>query len=248
VDAGSIADPVVLDPVGGRRRLVDQLDLLGPIGVAFVLSALIGLERELRAKNAGLRTHTLVGVGAALFMVVSKYGFHDVLEPNRIVVDPSRVASLIVSGIGFIGAGLIFLRHDVVRGLTSAAIVWLTAAVGTAAGAGLWAVAVAAVVIHYVVTFAFPPIMRALPRSSLAPTIVHLTYRDGEGALRDILELATGRGFAVEDLDVNHEDGGSVQVTMEVRGKGNVHHLVAQLHDMDGVVAVRSSGTEGPVT
>ena len=84
-----------------------------------------------------MRTYTLVGVGSALFMLISKYGFFDVLVPNEVVLDPSRVAAQIVSGIGFLGAGLIFVRRDSVRGLTTAAGVWLTAAVGAAAGASL---------------------------------------------------------------------------------------------------------------
>src|SRR6202453_4995774 len=107
------------------------------LGLALVLSAAIGLEREVRQKNAGLRTHTLVGVGAALFMLISKYGFTDVLEPGLVVLDPSRMAAQIVSGVGFLGAGLIFVRRDSVRGLTTAAGIWVTAAVGCAAGAGL---------------------------------------------------------------------------------------------------------------
>src|ERR1700677_1887545 len=84
----------------------------GERGLALVLSALIGLEREMRQKSAGLRTHTLVGGGAALFMLISKYGFNDVLEPGRIILDPSRVAAQIVTGVGFLGAGLIFVRRD----------------------------------------------------------------------------------------------------------------------------------------
>src|SRR5580698_5123390 len=93
---------------------------LSELALAFVLSALIGLEREIRQKSAGLRTHTLVGVAAALIMLVSKYGFMDVLANGRVVLDPSRVAAQVVSGIGFIGGGVIFMRRDVVRGLTTA--------------------------------------------------------------------------------------------------------------------------------
>jgi hypothetical protein len=96
---------------------------IGELGMAFLLSALIGLEREIRHKSAGLRTHTLVGFAAALIVLVSKYGFGDVIEANRVVLDPSRVAAQIVTGIGFIGGGLIFVRRDSVRGLTTAAIV-----------------------------------------------------------------------------------------------------------------------------
>src|SRR5271157_5839009 len=113
------------------------------LALAFLLSALIGLEREIRQKSAGLRTYTLVGVSSGLIMLVSKYGFTDIIENGRVVLDPSRVAAQIVTGIGFIGGGVIFVRKDLVRGLTTASIVWLTAAVGMAAGAGLPILAIA---------------------------------------------------------------------------------------------------------
>ena len=106
---------------------------VGELALAFVLSATIGLERQLRQKSAGLRTHTIVGLGSALFLLVSKYGFQNVVVPGQVVVDPSRVAAQIVSGLGFIGAGLIFVQRGSVRGLTTAATIWLTAAIATAA-------------------------------------------------------------------------------------------------------------------
>jgi putative Mg2+ transporter-C (MgtC) family protein len=123
-----------------------EWDLLWRLGLALALSSAIGVEREMRQKSAGLRTYTLVGVGAALFVLVSIYGFSDTLERGETVLDPSRVAAQIVSGIGFIGGGLIFVRRDAVRGLTTAAGVWLTAAVGMAAGAGLAVLATAGTV------------------------------------------------------------------------------------------------------
>ena len=119
---------------------------LAELALAFVLSASIGLEREIRQKSAGLRTYTLVGFSSALVMLVSKYGSTNVLESGRVVLDPSRIAAQIVSGIGFIGGGLIFVRKDIVRGLTTAATVWLTAAVGMACGAGLPILAIAVTV------------------------------------------------------------------------------------------------------
>jgi MgtC family len=122
---------------------------LAELALAFILSASIGLEREIRQKSAGLRTYTLVGFSSALVMLVSKYGFTDILESGRIVLDPSRIAAQIVSGIGFIGGGLIFVRKDIVRGLTTAATVWLTAAVGMACGAGLPILAIAVTFGHF---------------------------------------------------------------------------------------------------
>jgi hypothetical protein len=103
------------------------------------LSACGGVEPEIRQKNARLRTHAVVGLGAALFMLISKYGFSDVIRP-RLIADPSRVAAQVVSGVGSLGTGLIFVRCDAVRSLTTAAAVWVTAAIAAAA-AGLAALA-----------------------------------------------------------------------------------------------------------
>jgi len=143
----------------------EGLRQLGELGVAFLFSALIGLEREIRRKSAGLRTYTLVGLASALFFLISKYGFGDVLVADKVVLDPSRVAAQIVSGIGFLGAGIIFVRTDSVTGLTTAATIWLTAAVGMACGAGLLLLATAATVSYFVVAIGFPPIVRRIQRT-----------------------------------------------------------------------------------
>lgn len=133
------------------------------LSVAFLFSAAIGLEREFRHKSAGFRTYTIVGTTAALFLLISKYGFMNVLADGRVVLDPSRVAAQIVSGIGFIGAGLIFLREDKVQGLTTAATVWLVAGVGMACGAGLLLLALYVTCAYFIVAFVFPLILRHLP-------------------------------------------------------------------------------------
>ena len=133
------------------------------LGLAFFLSAVIGLEREIRHKSAGLRTYTVVGTAAALFVLISKYGFTDVLVAGSIVLDPARVAAQVVSGIGFIGAGLIFVSQDQVRGLTTAATVWLVTAIGMACGAGLPWLALASTGAYFVVALIFPFILRIIP-------------------------------------------------------------------------------------
>lgn len=153
---------------------------IGELGLAFVLSAAIGLEREVRQKSAGMRTHTLVGLGAALIMLVSKYGFSDVLGHDT-VLDPSRVAAQIVSGIGFIGGGLIFVRQDVVRGLTTAAVVWMTAAIGMAAGAGLPVLALVVAGAHFLIVLGFAPLAARIPGSTRSPAWLRLDYEDGRG-------------------------------------------------------------------
>jgi len=175
---------------------------LGELGLAFLLSALIGVEREIRHKSAGLRTYTVVGFAAALIMLVSKYGFTNILVNNRIVLDPSRIAAQIVTGIGFIGGGLIFVRRANVRGLTTAAIVWLTAAIGMACGAGLPILAIAVTAGHFVIVFVFPLIASKLPKSRWAPSLLEVSYEDEREILRDVLVMCTQYDFSVTRLHV----------------------------------------------
>ena len=101
------------------------------LAVAAVLGALVGLERERLGWAAGMRTHALVSLGSALFMVVSIFGFSDILNERHVILDPSRVAAQVASGVGFIGAATIILRREVVKGLTTAASIWAVAAVGS---------------------------------------------------------------------------------------------------------------------
>ena len=128
------------------------------LAVATVLGAIVGLERERLERAAGLRTHALVGVGAALFMIVSAFGFDDVLGTPSVVLDPSRVAAQVVSGIGFLGAGTIIFQREIVRGLTTAASIWAVAAIGLAAGGGLFLAAVVATALVLLVLAGLKPI------------------------------------------------------------------------------------------
>jgi putative Mg2+ transporter-C (MgtC) family protein len=239
------------------------------------LSALIGVEREIRHKSAGLRTYTLVGFAAALIMLVSKYGFMDVLQADRVVLDPSRIAAQIVTGIGFIGGGLIFVRRDNVRGLTTAAIVWLTAAIGMACGAGLPILALFVTALHFVIVFAFPYIVARLPNSRWTPSALQISYEDGRGVLRDVLVVCTQQDFAVRQVKVEREappadgrdaEGSSdgknspeeagqapspgsrriVTVALEVQGTRSVARLAAKLADIPGVVRVNAGDANIP--
>lgn len=242
---------------------------LEELGLAFVLSALVGLEREIRQKSAGLRTYTLVGVSAALFMLISKYGFNNVLAEGRIVVDPSRVAAQIVSGIGFIGGGVIFMRRDVVRGLTTAASVWLTAALGMACGAGLPILAIATTIGHVVIMFVFPKLVRYLPRQSRGVARLRISYQDGRGLLRTILVACSRLRFAIDHVEVERDGNGVadreaagdladlegveppapttgvVVLSMQVKGKRPISHLIAALSDIGGVVRVSAAEEAG---
>lgn len=220
---------------------LSELPLLVELGSALVLSSLIGLEREVRAKSAGMRTHTLVGVGAALFMLVSKYAFGDLLEFDRVSFDPSRVAAQIVSGIGFVGGGLIFVRRDAVRGLTTAATVWVVAAVGTACGGGLLLLATATTAVHFVVVLGYPRLLTLLRRSMWEPQVVRIGYLDGHGVLRSVLNICTSRGWTVLDLQVEREDTDDEQqrtavVAVRIRGKEPTSALVEEVGALSGVL------------
>jgi putative Mg2+ transporter-C (MgtC) family protein len=125
--------------------------------VAATLGSLIGFERERLLWAAGIRTHMLVCVGACLVMIVSAYGFNDVLS-DHVVLDPSRVAAQVVSGIGFLGAGSILLRGSVIRGLTTAASIWTVAAIGLAIGGGLYFAGVASTLIILVILAGVKPL------------------------------------------------------------------------------------------
>ena len=214
---------------------------MAELAAAFVLCSTIGLERELRQKSAGLRTHALVGLGSALFMLVSKYGFSDVLG-QHVVLDPSRVAAQIVSGIGFVGAGLIFVRRDSVRGLTTAASIWITAAVGAACGAGLLLLALVVTVGYFLIATLIPRAVRMLPGRRWQHDPIFVEYLDGHGVLRDILLTTTRRGFVVTGVDVYDRDTDvhTVSVVLDVGGRGDSTELTAELAELTGVSAART--------
>lgn len=212
----------------------------GQLLLALILSSLIGLERELKMKSAGLRTQALVGVAAALIMLVSKYGFSDVLEPGRSMLDPSRVAAQIVSGIGFIGGGLIFVHRDVVRGLTTAAIVWLSAAIGMACGAGLPLLAIFVTGTHFVVVYGYTPLVR---RILLAQAEMVVRYSPGRSAVQEIMRTCSGLGFSVHEVHVLREDYPSDSservIRLQLQGRRGIETLAAAVGDIDGVASVR---------
>src|SRR5436309_15541953 len=139
-------------------------EVLARLCLAAIFGAVLGLERELREREAGLRTHLLVSVGSALFTIVSAYGFREFLNSGESVVraDPTRIAAQIVTGIGFLGAGAIIRQGLSIRGLTTAATLWVVAAIGMAVGVGMYLATGAAVVVTIVSLWALRPIRRRL--------------------------------------------------------------------------------------
>ncbi|GAB5095511.1 MgtC/SapB family protein [Caballeronia sp. LP006] len=140
--------------------MLGNVELVSRLIMAAALGSVIGFERERLSWAAGLRTHMLVCVGSALIMIVSAYGFEEALKADHVVLDPSRIAAQVVSGIGFLGAGSILLRGEIVRGLTTAASLWSVAAIGLAVGGGLYTASIAATAIILVILAGLKPLER----------------------------------------------------------------------------------------
>lgn len=208
--------------------------------VAFALCALIGLERQVRQKAAGFRTHVLVGTGSAGFTLVSAFGFATVLGPD-VTLDPSRIAAQIVTGIGFIGAGVIFTGRNVVRGLTTAATIWVAAAVGMAAGAGMVSLAVFLTALHLLAVAVLGPLVHRIPARDHR-RVLRVRYLDGAGVLRDVLALATELGLSALVLGSRRlERDGTNLVEVDIRFKGRpaLRDVVPAVSAVEGVREVR---------
>lgn len=186
--------------------------------LAGVLGAVIGLDREYRAKEAGFRTHFLVSLGSALFMIVSQYGFAGVLGEAGVGLDPSRVAAQIVSGIGFLGAGTIIFQKQFVRGLTTAAGMWATAGIGMAVGGGMYWLGVSATVL----TLAGLELLTVLFKNlGLRTMLVHFTTTRQENLVR-ILDQVHQRRYRVVNYKAAEEKHGelcSYRVSLVVKIK-----------------------------
>lgn len=184
--------------------------------LAGLLAGLIGLERERRDQEAGLRTHILVAGGACLFMIVGVYGWADFTFSQRIgaVVDPSRVASYVVAGIGFLGGGAIIKYGANIKGLTTAASVWVTAAIGVAVGVGMYGLAA---VTTALVLFSLWPLRSIANRMGVRGggerrLVVGL---EGEGRVAELVAAAEGAGATVESIHSSEEpDGRTVELVL----------------------------------
>lgn len=180
------------------------------IGVAAVLGAIVGAEREIDGQDAGLRTHILLASGAAIFGVISVAGFPDYVDDAGVSFDPSRVASYVAPGVGFLGAGAILKNRHQIKGLTTAASLWVTAAIGLAAGIGLWAVAIAGALAVVLSLLPLKPLRDALRRfGGSAPAIVQVTVVDEE-RLTDVSRTLRSHHDAGEIVVEIVEGGGPV--------------------------------------
>lgn len=236
----ALADGLFTGPGQGWRQIVELL-------VAFGLTALIGLERETRGKSAGVRTQAIVGTSSALILLVSKYGFGDVLAAGSVVLDPSRVAAQIVSGIGFLGAGIIITRRGAVLGLTTAAAIWESAAIGMASAAGLLTLAIVVTVLHFVIVLGVAPLVRRVTTRLPGSVQMYVVYQDGRGILRQLLQVCDTHRWQLTSMVTDPPGGppgmsapampGEVAIMMTLAGPGVVDAMKV-LATVDGVTRV----------
>lgn len=193
-------------------------DFILRLFIAGILGAIIGLDREYRAKEAGYRTHFLVSLGSALIMIVSQYGFQQIILENSVTLDPSRVAAQVVSGIGFIGAGTIIIQKQFVRGLTTAAGIWATAGIGLACGAGMYGISIAATILTLVglelLSFIFKSIGM---KSSL---IVFSTQE--KDIIKKIIPVIARHGYLLSTYELkklNHTETDTYIISMVIKAK-----------------------------
>ncbi len=218
---------------------IDWVETLARLALAAGLTGAIGLERELRERSAGLRTHVLVGVGSALFTIVSAYGWSDFVFGQGITFDPTRIAAQIVTGIGFLGAGAIIRQGFSIRGLTTAAGLWVVAAIGMAAGAGYYS---AALIGTGVVLVALGP-LRWLEGAPLNPLrregrAIEIDLRPGRPIAPVLEVIETGR-VKIVSFQLEEDDGIRRLLVRADLPAGGGHGVMERLSELEDVVAVR---------
>ena len=205
--------------------------------VAAILGGVIGLEREYRAKEAGFRTHFLVALGSGLFMILSQFGFDDVLgHYEKVSLDPSRIASQVVTGIGFIGAGTIIFQKHVVRGLTTAAGLWVTSAIGMTAGAGMYVLSIATTVLVLLCLEALYFILQHFGTRNI--TVTFSTPK--EENIQLVLQRLRDKEIIIDSYEMKRKDTSSghyfvVTMEMKFKRKRYKNHLLNFMAEFESV-------------
>ena len=190
-------------------NIVHNLEYLLRIFVAMILGMLIGNERKNRNKSAGMRTHALVALGSALMMVVSKYGFYDSVQG-----DGARLAAQVVSGVGFLGAGMIFVRHNLVSGLTTAAGVWTTAGIGLTIGSGMYFVGILAAVMMVVMQ----NVCHKIPyfANVTASGLIRMTVLNKPGVVEELERQVSSFDVEIQSLQINKTEKDKIKLELDV--------------------------------
>lgn len=218
--------------------------ILFRLTLALVLGGAIGLERELSAHSAGLRTNALVSLGSALFMLISQYGFTEFLGLQHIQVDPSRIASYVVAGIGFLGGGAIIFHKEQVRvkGLTTAAAIWGVAALGLACGAGMIVEALTTTILALIVLIGLRWLEHRLHTHGTSQSHqLRIQATEVTGPLLEAISTAcTSAGIPLRRLEVHAVEAGvQVEVVCQVPRRATFAQTISQIQNLPGVQSVQ---------
>src|SRR5699024_1254973 len=226
-----------LDREGGILML--EYEYMLRLIIAGALGALIGLEREKRFKEAGLRTHFLVAIGSAVFMIVSKYAFYDVIADD-IILDPSRVDAAIPSGIGFLGAGMILIQRTSIQGLTTAAGIWATAGIGLAIGGGMYGIGVFS---GLLVIVGLEFLKRLF--TGIIPKILELNLdvTDNE-TIQEIIEILTQSDIEIKDYKVKvKKEENQIKyhllIKLQSQKRWKENEIIAMLQKLEGISSIK---------
>ena len=222
------------------EHMMLNMDFVIRLLVAGILGTIIGLDREYRAKEAGYRTHFLVSLGSALIMIVSQYGFQEIIKESSVTLDPSRVAAQVVSGIGFIGAGTIIFQKQIVRGPTTAAGIWATAGIGLAVGAGMYTIGIAATVLTLVGLELLSYLFKSIGMKS---SMVSFSTPNKD-ILKQIADRFNSKDYLIVSYEMETQHTGETeyyQVTMVIKSKRNNDegHLLSLIQEFPDVTVQR---------
>lgn len=196
-----------------KTDFLSSLPYIFKIFVSCICGALIGYERSKRQKDAGIRTHIIVCMGAALMMIISKYAFNDVLG-DAIKLDPSRIAANVITGISFLGAGVIFIKDSSIKGLTTAAGIWATSAIGLAIGAGLYTISIVSTIIMLILQFVLHKFFNSLENTSNEFQVTMVNSKEGINTFKDILE---SNGITVQNMKMSKNSDSSITLNLLVK-------------------------------
>jgi putative Mg2+ transporter-C (MgtC) family protein len=216
------------------------------LAVALILGAVVGFEREQKEHAAGLRTLALVSLGCALFTIISAYGFLELLTIPHTTIDPTRVASYIVAGIGFLGGGTIFLsrQNEKVKGLTTAATIWVIAAVGIACGVGMILAALVTTGMMLFILFLLPLAEKSiLPAPSSNIRHFHIKASSITGQfIADIYDICMRNKVTIEKLSVNSEqESEEIGIICRIPDQETTSKVIGELHSLPGVKTIQAN-------
>lgn len=205
--------------------------------LACFCGSIIGLERSRRQKDAGIRTHMIVALGSALIMIVSKYGFMDIMHIEGIRADASRIASNVVTGVGFLGAGVIFVRDVSIKGLTTAAGIWTTAGVGLAIGAGEYELGIAASIIMVVSQLILHRFFSRLENTANEFTVV---VSDTKDSVKNFKEKLASMNISVAKCNItrNKDSTLTLDVTVKKSRTISMDEIMLLIEQNDSIISI----------